>query len=335
MSYAEAAEFDAWRRAKVPSAPMEPHPDAAQLISIADLMQQIADTALVPGFGPAMLANVGHYLRGLSDRVKALPVARTGPLRVAAEAVSAPVEAVPQACGHPRWLALQSVESDTVLCELCEMRQQRDDAVLMEQELQETVKQLSRALAEAVDGPTHMGEPVLPYRSKHGECAACEERFRALQARLAEEKTALATTSPQAEPSLAQQLQNAREDFATMKALTESGAAELAQANAMCESLAASVQDLANAKAAVDEAHAIELADEKSVVDVLRSELQDRLQKQRAAEAELEEVRKDAARLDYVLEEVSMRALGDAGILDDTRPAIDAAIAAASEAPKP
>jgi hypothetical protein len=42
-----------------------------------------------------MLANVGHYLRGLSDRVKVLPVARTGPLRVAAETVSAPVEAVP------------------------------------------------------------------------------------------------------------------------------------------------------------------------------------------------------------------------------------------------
>jgi hypothetical protein len=67
----------------------------------------------------------------------------------------------------------------------------------------------------------------------------------------------------------------------------------------MCESLAASVQDLANAKAAVDEAHAIELADEKSVVDVLRSELQDRLQKQRAAEAELQEVRKDAGPLSY------------------------------------
>jgi hypothetical protein len=54
------------------------------------------------------------------------------------------------------------------------------------------------------------------------------------------------------------------------------------------------VQDLANAKAAVDEAHAIELADEKAVVDCLRSELADRLQKQRAAEAEMQEVRKDA-----------------------------------------
>jgi hypothetical protein len=50
--------------------------------------------------------------------------------------------------------------------------------------------------------------------------------------------------------------------------------------------------------------------------------------------AELQEVRKDAGRLDYVLEEVSMRALCDAGILDDTRSAIDAAITAA-EAPKP
>jgi hypothetical protein len=78
MSYAEAAEFDAWRRAKVPSAPMEPHPDATQLISIADLLPTLS------GADPAMLANVGRYLRGLSDRVKVLPVARTGPLRVAA-----------------------------------------------------------------------------------------------------------------------------------------------------------------------------------------------------------------------------------------------------------
>jgi hypothetical protein len=55
-----------------------PHPDAAQLISIADLLPTLS------GADPAMLANVGHYLRGLSDRVKVLPVARTGPLRVAA-----------------------------------------------------------------------------------------------------------------------------------------------------------------------------------------------------------------------------------------------------------
>lgn len=52
-------------------------------------------------------------------------------------ATSAPSE--PMKCGHPLWLALRSVESDTVLCELCEMRQQRDDAVLMEQELREQV----------------------------------------------------------------------------------------------------------------------------------------------------------------------------------------------------
>jgi hypothetical protein len=55
-----------------------PHPDAAQLISIADLLPTLS------GADPAMLTNVGHYLRGLSDRVKVLPVARTGPLRVAA-----------------------------------------------------------------------------------------------------------------------------------------------------------------------------------------------------------------------------------------------------------
>jgi hypothetical protein len=46
-----------------------------------------------------------------------------------------------------------------------------------------------------------------------------------------------------------------------------------------------------------------ELADEKAVVDVLRSELQDRLQKQRAAEAELLEVRKDAGRYRWLREE--------------------------------
>jgi len=67
-----------------------PHPDAIQLISIADLMPTLS------GADPAMLTNVGHYLRGLSDRVKALPVARTGPLRVADEAESGAVEAVPQ-----------------------------------------------------------------------------------------------------------------------------------------------------------------------------------------------------------------------------------------------
>jgi hypothetical protein len=55
-----------------------PHPDATQLISIADLLPTLS------GADPAMLANVGRYLRGLSDRVKVLPVARTGPLRVAA-----------------------------------------------------------------------------------------------------------------------------------------------------------------------------------------------------------------------------------------------------------
>jgi hypothetical protein len=72
-----------------------PHPDAIQLISIADLLPTLS------GADPAMLANVGHYLRGLSDRVKVLPVARTGPLRVAAEAVSAPVGAVSKMkCPH-------------------------------------------------------------------------------------------------------------------------------------------------------------------------------------------------------------------------------------------
>jgi hypothetical protein len=171
-----------------------------------------------------MLANIGHYLRGLSDRVKVLPVARTGPLRVAAEAVSAPVEAVPQC------------------------------------------------------------SPTLT------ECPKCRNDFR---------KCDLATT-PLQEPSIEQQLQNAREDFTAMKALTESGAteiarltAELAQANAMCESLAVSVQDLANAKAAVDEAHAIEL----------------------------QEVQKDAGRYRWLVREVCTGSIGfggDGGWLDAT-----------------
>jgi hypothetical protein len=222
-----------------------PHPDAAQLISIADLMSELS------GADPTMLANVGHYLRGLSDRVKVLPVARTGPLRVAAETVSAPVEEVPP---------------------LPEPIIKRGD--------------VGPLVRDTADQDYYTAEQMRAYR---------------------------ATTPLQAEPSIEQQLQNAREDFATMRALTESGAteiarlaAELAQANAMCESLAVSVQDLANAKAAVDEAHAIELADEKAVVDVLRSELQDRLQKQRAAEAELEEVRQDAQRYRW------LRDVGDA-----------------------
>lgn len=42
----------------------------------------------------------------------------------------------------------------------------------------------------------------------------------------------LATNPPQAGPSIEQQLQNAREDFAAMKALTESGAAEIARLTA-------------------------------------------------------------------------------------------------------
>jgi light-regulated signal transduction histidine kinase (bacteriophytochrome) len=115
-----------------------------------------------------------------------------------------------------------------------------------------------------------------------------------------ETKLYATTTRPQAEPSIEQQLQNAREDFATMRALTESGAteiarltAELAQANAMCESLAVSVQDLANAKAAVDEAHAIEL----------------------------QEVQKDAGRYRWLVREVCTGSIGfggDGGWLDAT-----------------
>jgi hypothetical protein len=233
------------------------HPDATQLLSIADLMPTLS------GADPAMLANVGHYLRGLSDRVKVLPVARTGPLRVAAEAVSAPVGAVPRVA--------------VVKTLLHDGHDDEGDSTLY-------IHGVGVAQMSMCGGLDHLEELA--------------------------EKINKAATPPQAEPSLAQQLQNAREDFTAMKALTESGAteiarltAELAQANAMCESLAASVQDLANAKAAVDEAHAIELADEKAVVDCLKSELADRLQKQRAAEAELQEARKDSARYRWLREQ--------------------------------
>jgi hypothetical protein len=200
----------------------QPHPDATQLLSIADLLPTLS------GADPAMLANVGHYLRGLSDRVKVLPVARTGPLRVAAEAVSAPVEAVPRVA--------------VVKTLLHDGHDDEGDSTLYIHGVE--VVQMSMC-----GGLDHLEE-------------------------LAEKINKSATTPPQAEPSLAQQLQNAREDFAAMKALTESGAAEIARLTA-------------------------ELADEKAVVDVLRSELQDRLQKQRAAEAELQEVRTDAGPLSY------------------------------------
>lgn len=98
-----------------------------------------------------------------SDSNKLLDSALARIERMIAEATGtkpAPTEPTKQACGHPRWLALQSVESDTVLCELCEMRQQRDDAVLMEQEHAETIRQLTRALREATEAPTFMDEPA-------------------------------------------------------------------------------------------------------------------------------------------------------------------------------
>lgn len=78
-----------------------------------------------------------------------------------------------------------------------------------------------------------------------------------------------------------------------------------------------------------------DLADERAEVERLSCELKDRLQKQRAAEAELAEVRKDGERLTYLLDEVSMRALCDAGVIDDTREAIDIAMATAMNQGKP
>jgi hypothetical protein len=73
-------------------------------------------------------------------------------------------------CGHHKTLAVMSAESgDFLYCELCDARSGRADAEAMETELrsklaesEETCKQLVRALREAIEGPTFMGEPVLP-----------------------------------------------------------------------------------------------------------------------------------------------------------------------------
>jgi hypothetical protein len=201
-----------------------PHPDATQLISIADLLPTLS------GADPAMLANVCHYLRGLSDRVKALPVARTGPLRVAAEAVSAPVEAVLQC------------------------------------------------------------SPTLT------ECPKCRNDFR---------KCDLATTPPQAEPSKGPFASNGKRLEKAMDMIVGYASASVSEALAYRSGARLSDYSLSCypsikeylashfMQADAEIAHLTEeLADEKAAVDVLRSELQDRLQKQRAAEAELLEVRR-------------------------------------------
>jgi hypothetical protein len=165
-----------------------------------------------------MLTNVGHYLRGLSDRVKVLPVARTGPLRVAAEAVSAPVEAVPAFHGF--------VNESECRVEMCFSP--------------------SAPRADGVYATAFYTSPV-------------------------------ATTPPQAEPSRA----------------------DVDHLNGMVREAVRGLEERDAEIARLNE----ELADEKAVVDVLRSELQDSLQKQRAAEAELREARKDAGRYRWLREQ--------------------------------
>jgi hypothetical protein len=188
-----------------------------------------------------MLTNVGHYLRGLSDRVKALPVARTGPLRVAAEAVSAPVEAVPDSRLNCRNLTI----------------------------------------------------------GKDGECVHCY----AIAGQQCQYESA--TTPPQAEPSKGPFASNGKRLEKAMDMIVGYASASVSEALAYRSGARLSDYSLSCypsikeylashfMQADAEIAHLTEeLADEKAAVDVLRSELQDRLQKQRAAEAELLEVRR-------------------------------------------
>jgi len=92
--------------------------------------------------------------------------------------------------------------------------------------------------------------------------------------------------------------------------LVDDHASESATETIECERGGMSTTDLEKTRAAVEthiESMAVEiarltaeLADEKAVNEHQRSELQDRLQKQRAAEAELEEARKDAERYRFI-----------------------------------
>jgi hypothetical protein len=344
-----------------------PHPDAAQLISIADLMSELS------GADPTMLANVGHYLRGLSDRVKVLPAARTGPLRVAAEAVSAPVEARKDAGWQPIETAprafvpplspinhhapdILGLWGESFYC-ICSWGGPSQPFWIDGDNKQVTFQPTRwRPLPAAAEpSPAQMTDvqqismALQPFGLSILKTATGYkvEKLGLITAQIAPVPRDMAgmlradlsaTTPPQAGKT-ENEIDRLETEVARLTA-------ELAQANAMCESLAASVQDLANAKAAVDEAHAIELADEKAVVDVLRSELQDRLQKQRAAEAELREVRKDAMRLDWLLPNLHPATWGmefpggyewdsPAELLAKWRTAIDAELAAAPKAPKP
>ncbi len=301
-----------------------PHPDATQLSSIADLLPTLS------GADPAMLANVGHYLRGLSDRVKVLPVARTGPLRVAAE-VSAPVEVVPLGG------------------------------------TQESAKGVAKQFA-----PIQVARWFL--HEKHWRQHA-EAQLKNCEARIANQRkeierlqntataaaimTPVATTPPQAEPSKepfasnGKRLEKAMDmivgyaSASVSEALAHRSGARLSDYSLSCypsikEYLASHFM-----QADAEIAHLTEeLADEKAVVDCLKSELADRLQKQRAAEAELREVRKDAVRLDWLLPNLHPATWGmefpggyewdsPAELLAKWRAAIDAELAAAPEAPKP
>lgn len=86
-------------------------------------------------------------------------------LRAAIAQPVVPLAETAQTCGHPASLLLKSAETGKPLyCELCDMRQQRNDAVRMEQEHAETIRHLVAALREATEAPVFDPEGALDPR---------------------------------------------------------------------------------------------------------------------------------------------------------------------------
>jgi hypothetical protein len=234
---------------------MEPHPDAIQLIGIADLLPTLS------GADPAMLANVGHYLRGLSDRVKGLPVARTGPLRVAAEAVSAPVQEVPSqrtASDPLRAFAERCLDANGGMIKGIRLSDEAEKALVAADNLPSTtveavpwalLKELRaginnlasmswmydrkeyaiRLKQKITDYVATQAEPS-PGMSKSWQTAVAVAREAPSGRTVVDSAVILAIDKRLSEAFV--EVQQAREDFTAMKALTESGATEIARLTA-------------------------------------------------------------------------------------------------------
>jgi hypothetical protein len=260
-----------------------------------------------------MLANVGHYLRGLSDRVKVLPVARTGPLRVAAEAVSAPVEAVPRVA--------------VVKTLLHDGHDDEGDSTLY-------IHSVEVAQMSMCGGLDHLEE-------------------------LAEKINKAATTSPQVEPSPTERCKtcdgtgDVHDQTGEWRGeCTACDVATVARLRAVCR--------LLGLETAVPSADATLMGCLFSVLGMIRRVIEqragkteneiDRLETEVArltAELqEVQEVRKDAVRLDWLLPNLHPATWGmefpggyewgsPAELLAKWRAAIDAELATAPEAPKP